>query len=96
MIPDGTYTAVVDEFEESAARLELQPQPPDDDGTLYELVVDRSQLPADGRAVGAVLEVAVVDEEPVSMAYDPDETQRRRETARERFDRLSRRPSEDE
>jgi hypothetical protein len=94
MIPDGTYTAVVDEFEESTARLELQSV--DDEGNLYELILEKSRLPAEGREIGSVLTVKIVDGEPAEMAFDPNETQRRREDVRTRFHRLSQRPSEDE
>ena len=92
MIPDGTYTAVIDEFEESLARLELEAEA---SGDLYELVVKRDELPEAGRESGAVLAVEVRDGELVEAEYDPDETQQRRERARDRFDRLSRRPDEE-
>mgnify|MGYP000353094985 CR=1 FL=1 len=92
MVPDGTYTAVVDEFEGSLARLELEA----DSGELYELVVERDTLPEDGRETGAVLAVEVVDDELREAEYNREETQRRRERARDRFDRLSKRPDEDE
>ncbi|CCQ36802.1 DUF3006 family protein [Natronomonas moolapensis 8.8.11] len=92
MIPDSSYTAVIDEFEGSLARLKLA----DDSGDLYELVVETEALPEDGRETGAVLAVEVLDEALVEAAYDSEETKRRRESARERFDRLSKRPDEDE
>ena len=92
MVPDGTYTAVVDEFEGSLARVELEA----DSGELYELVVERDTLPEDGRETGAVLAVEVVDDELREAEYNREETQRRRERARDRFDRLSKRPDEDE
>lgn len=92
MVSDGTYTAVVDEFEGSLARLELEA----DSGELYELVVESEVLPDDGRETGAVLAVQVVDDELREAEHDPEETKRRRESARDRFDRLSKRPDEDE
>lgn len=92
MVSDGTYTAVVDEFEGSLARLELEA----DSGELYELVVESEVLPDDGRETGAVLAVEVVDGELLEAEYDPEETERRRERARDRFDRLSNRPDETE
>jgi len=92
MVPDGTYTAVVDEFEGSLARLELEAE----SGDLYELVVESDTLPEDGRETGAVLAVEVVDDELLEAEYNREETQRRRERARDRFDRLSKRPDEDE
>jgi hypothetical protein len=94
VIPDGTYTAVVDEFEDSVARLELQAT--NDDAALHEMILERSRLPMDGREVGAVLTIEVNEGDPVAIEYDPDETKRRRESVRERFDRLSQRPSDDE
>jgi hypothetical protein len=42
------------------------------------------------------LAVQVVDDEPLKAQYDPEETKRRRERARDRFDRLSKRPDETE
>jgi hypothetical protein len=92
MVSDDTYTAVVDELEGSLARLELEA----DSGELYELVVESDTLPEDGRETGAVLAVEVVDGELLEAEYDPEETERRRERARDRFDRLSKRPDEDE
>ena len=92
MVPDGTYTAVVDEVEGSLARLELEAE----SGDLYELVVESDTLPEDGRETGAVLAVEVVEEELVEADYKLEETQRRRERARDRFDRLSKRPDESE
>ena len=92
MVPDGTYTAVVDEFEGSLARLELEAE----SGDLYELVVESEVLPDDGRETGAVLAIQVVDDEVLEAEHDPEETKRRRESARDRFDRLSNRPDETE
>jgi hypothetical protein len=91
MIPNGTYTAVVDEIEDSLARLELE----DADGELYELVLDITELPAAGRKTGAVLTIEYADDEIIEAAYDPEATKRRSNAAQERFDKLSRRPSED-
>lgn len=91
MIPDGTYTAVVDEIEESLARLELEGA----DGELRELVLDVDELPAAGREPGSVLTIEYADEEVTDAAYDPDATERRSEAVQDRFDRLSRRPNDD-
>jgi hypothetical protein len=88
MIPDGTYTAVLDEIEASLARLELEGA----DGELYELVLDLAALPAAGRERGAVFTIEYVDGEVVDVEYDPDATEQRSEAAQDRFDRLSRRP----
>lgn len=94
MIPDGTYTAVVDEIEDEMVRLELESQAADTD--LYELVVERTQLPEPGREVDAIHTVEIVDEELIDAEYDPQETKRRRTDANERFEQLSRRPPNDE
>jgi hypothetical protein len=91
MIPDGTYTAVVDEIENSLARLELE----DADGELYELVLDITELPAAGREAGSLLTIEYTDDEVTDATYDPEATERRSEAAQDRFDRLSRRPSDD-
>jgi hypothetical protein len=91
MIPDGTYTAVVDEIEDSLARLELE----DADEELYELVLDVAELPAAGREPGSILTIKYVDGEVTDAEYDPEATERRSEAAQDRFDRLSRRPNKD-
>ncbi|WP_254820847.1 DUF3006 family protein [Haloglomus halophilum] len=91
MIPDGTYTAVLDRFEDSKAALELS----GDDGR-YELVIDQHDLPQPARHTDAVLEVEVVDEAIVAADYRPAESTRRVDDAQNRFDRLSNRPPDDE
>ena len=88
MIPDGSYTAVVDEVEDNLARLELEAA----DGELYGSVVDLSRLPSEGRHESAVLSVRLVDGEVVDADYNEAEEQQRREAAQTRFDRLSQRP----
>jgi len=90
MIPDGTYTAVVDEIEESLVRLEVEGS----DGELHELVIDVDELPAAGREPGSVLTIEY-DDEVVNAEYDPEATERRPEAAQDRFDRLSRRPNDE-
>lgn len=57
------------------------------------LPVDR--LPEDGRADGAVFSVTVADGELAELSYRPEETEARRESAQDRFDRLSERPDEE-
>ena len=91
MILDGTYTAVVDEVEDSLARLELE----DANEELYELVLDIVELPAAGRETGSVLTIEFVDSEVTDAEFDPEATERRSETAQDRFDQLSRRPNKD-
>jgi len=89
MIPDGTYTAVVDRIEDDLATLELT----DDDGCgRDELVVAVEELPPAGRHADAVLRVRIVGDELAEVTYEPPETTNRQREAQERFDRLSERP----
>lgn len=88
MIPDGSYTAVVDEIEGPSVRLELQAA----DDELYELIVEGAELPDTGKETGSVFSVEVVDEMLVEAEYEPEETNRRQKQAQDRFDRLSERP----
>ena len=92
MIPDGPYTAVVDEIEAGTVRLELESP----DGDLYDLYVDTEQLPADGCHGSAVLNVVAEDETLNTAKYDEAETERRQESTRDRFERLSERPPDDD
>lgn len=92
MIPDGPYTAVVDEIEAGTARLELEAP----DGELYDLYVEVESLPADGRHDSAVLDVVVENETLTDAEYDEAETERRRESMRDRFERLSQRPPDND
>lgn len=91
---DGTYTAVVDRFEEEQAVLLLE----DDGETVGELLVDEDALPEEGRHVDAVLVVELEDDELDDVTYEERETADRGEQAQRRFDDLSQRPpsSEDE
>ncbi|MFC7154316.1 DUF3006 domain-containing protein [Halomarina halobia] len=84
------YAAVLDRFEGDDAVLLLE----DDDGVAGDVVVDRYDLPPEARHQDAVLAVRVEDGEVVGVDYDPDETDRRREDAQSRFDRLARRPDD--
>lgn len=108
MIPDGTYTAVVDRIEDGLATLELTPVADecgrdrpvaDESGTdreRYSLVVCEEHLPADGRHADAVLAVTLADEALEEATYDPGETGARAGAAQDRFDRLSDRPPSDD
>lgn len=91
---DGTYTAVVDRFEEEQAVLLLE----DDGETVGELVVNGDALPDEGRHINAVLVVELEDEALVDATYEERETADRVERAQRRFDELSERPpsAEDE
>ena len=90
---DGEYTATVDRIETDAdgerlAVVLLEGE----DGIEDQLVVPAGELPEEARDGGGVLDVTVADGELVEAEYRPEETKRRLERARERFDRLSERP----
>ena len=91
MIPDGTYTAVLDRIEDTLATLEIE-----DGGDLHALVVDEARLPAAARHQDALLSVVIEDGDLVEASYDREETTARGERAQDRFDRLSRRPPQDD
>lgn len=91
MTLDGTYTATVDRIEEGLAVLLVEA----DGETVDERHLHEEDLPA-GAGEGAVLEVAFDDGDLVDLEYRPAETGDRRERAREKFDRLSRRLGEDD
>lgn len=105
MIPDDTYTAVVDRIEDGLATLELTAAADadeTDDGRgsegrreRHELVVEPQTLPPDARHANAVLRVAVRDGEVVDATYDEAETEARAESAQDRFDGLSQRAPSD-
>ncbi|ELZ89987.1 DUF3006 domain-containing protein [Haloferax sulfurifontis] len=88
MIPDGTYTATVDRFEDDHAVLLVE----SDGRDIDQLVVDRDALPWRARTQNAVVTISVVDGEYDGGQYEPDKTEARAEAAQSRFDRLSRRP----
>ncbi len=87
MIPDGTYTAVVDRIEDGLAAVEVTT-----DEQRHELLVSVGELPAEARQADAVLEIEVRDEDLVAARYDPAATEDRTDRAQSRFDQLSRRP----
>lgn len=93
MIPDGTYMAVVDRFEDEFIVLEVSDEDADE---RYELAVPPSSLPEEGRAVDAVLAIEVDENQVIDAAYRSVETDERSEASQSRFDRLSRRPPRDE
>ena len=92
MLPDGAYTAVVDRLEDEQAVLEVAGE----EDELRELILNTEELPLDGRHTNAILSVRVTDEALVETTYHPEETEQRQEDAQSRFDRLSRRPPDDE
>ena len=62
---------------------------------LRHLVVERGELPEDGRHQDAVLEVTVESEELVDAMYNEQETESRAEGAQDRFNQLSNRLGSD-
>lgn len=85
-------TAVVDRLEGDLAVLVLEAG----GETVGEKVVDAAALPEDARHADAVLELTVELGAVTAVAYDASETERRGERAQDRFDRLSRRPPDDD
>ncbi|MFC6835303.1 DUF3006 domain-containing protein [Halomarina ordinaria] len=86
------YTAVLDRFEGDDAVLLLE----EDGETVGDVVVPRTDLPSRARRQDAVVTVRIEDDAVVDLDYDPEETTRRREDAQSRFDRLARRPDDEE
>ncbi|WP_276258968.1 DUF3006 domain-containing protein [Haloglomus litoreum] len=91
MIPDGTYTAVLDRFEDDLAVLEVAGE-----DERYELAVDQHDLPQPAQHADAVLEIEVADGALVDADYKPAESEQRIDDAQDRFDRLSKRPPSDD
>lgn len=91
MLPDGTYTAVIDRIEDELATLEVAAG-----DELNSLTVDESDLPAEARSADTVLTVTVEDGTLVTVEYDDTATTERASDAQRRFDRLSKRPPRDE
>lgn len=92
---DGTYTAVLDRYEDiddvGVAVLVVEA-----DGTdVVEHLVKRSTLPEDCRSVDTVLEVTFSGGEPTAFQMRPGETADRKSDAQSRFERLSRRRRSD-
>jgi ribosomal protein L12E/L44/L45/RPP1/RPP2 len=97
MTDDGTYTAVLDRIEVDADDRRLAVLMLEVDGEqVDDLVVPLALLPEAAQETDAVLEVDVEDGELASATHRPAETGRRAEDAQSRFDRLSKRPGDDE
>lgn len=96
MMDDGTYTAVLDRFEVDADDRRLAVLVIEADGEdVGDLAVPVTDLPEAARQQDAVLDVTVADGACAAAEYRPEETERRREDAQSRVDRLSRRPDDD-
>ena len=91
-LPDGEYTAVVDAIEDGIARVFFE----QDGSDVGDSLLDPSQLPADGRQADSILTVVVQDGALADVTVDAEATQQRRESAQDRFDRLSSRPPSDD
>jgi Protein of unknown function (DUF3006). len=87
---DGTFTAVVDRFEEDLAVLVIE----DDDETVGEYVTSAGNLPEDGQKVDAVLTATFEEGEIINVSFDENETEQRDTNMKNRLDRLSQRPSD--
>lgn len=90
MLPDGTYTAVIDRIEDGIATLEVDAE----DG-LAALEIEAAELPAEARTADAVLEITVAESALADVTYEAAETADRASEAQRRFDRLSKRPPRD-
>jgi hypothetical protein len=93
---DGTYVAVLDRFEEVKTAVEGYEEMAillveDGDGIVDERLIDRAELPSDGRHQDAVFEVRFEEDELVELVYDSKMTEERSQAAQDRFDRLSKR-----
>lgn len=88
----GTYTAVLDRFEEDLAVLILE----DNGETVGQHVTSTGNLPDGACTQDAVLEITLSDGDLVNAEYNAAETERRGAAAQDRFDRLSQRPSTDD
>lgn len=88
--PDGTYIAVLDRFEASGGDDRLAVLVLEQAGeTRGRLVVGADELPKNARHPDAILEVVVDAGGLRSARYLFEETERRREAAQDRFDRLA-------
>ncbi|MGM0592523.1 MAG: DUF3006 domain-containing protein [Halobacteriota archaeon] len=83
----GTYVAVLDRFEGDLAVLLLER----DGETVDDISVPRAVLPADGRHPDAVFDFTVSPNR-TTLEYDPEAGTERLDAARDRFERLARRP----
>jgi len=88
MLPDGTYTAVVDRIEDGVATLLLE----EDGVDAYQLDTDPEDLPAAARQPDAVLTVELSNGALIGTTYESETTASRKESAQSRFDRLAERP----
>ena len=91
-LPDGEYTAVVDNVEDGLATVFFER----DGEEVGNAVLEPSRLPSDGRHADAILSVVLSEGRIESASYEPERTADRKTAAQDRFDRLSERPPSDE
>lgn len=91
-LADGEYTAVVDAIEDGLATVFFE----EGGEEVGSAVIDVETLPADARHPDAILTVEITDSEFSQLRYEPDRTEARKQTAQDRFDRLSSRPPRDD
>ena len=85
-------TGVVDRFEGEQAVVLLE----SDAAVVDEVVLDEQEIPEDGCHVDAVLRVELEETDVVRIAYDAAETEERKTSVKDRFERLSERPPSDD
>ena len=90
MLPDGTYTAIVDRIEDGTATLEVDAK----DG-LAAIETEAAELPSEARTADAVLDITVTDSTLADVTHEPDKTADRAGEAQRRFDRVSKWPPRD-
>jgi len=87
-----TFTDIINRFESDLAVILLEVY----GEVVDEIVLGRTELPADAVQPDAVLEVTLTSEgEVVVLEYEADETIDRKEQAQSRFDRFVERPPSD-
>lgn len=91
-LPDGEYTAVVDNVEDGLATVFFER----DGEEVGNAVLEASQLPSDGQHADAIVSVVLSGGRIESASYKPEQTESRAAAAQDRFDRLSKRPPSDE
>ena len=87
---DGTYTAVIDRIVDGETAVVLI----EDDGDIVdEYTIPVGELPAKADA-GTVLEVRIESKDIVAIEVRNEQTEQRKKTNQDRFDRLSKRLSD--
>ena len=83
----GTYTAVVDRFENDVAVLVVEIG----GERAEQALIDKQDLHEDGRHIDAVYSLSYVAGTIDEIQYQASETRQRKQSSQNRFDRLSRR-----